>query len=695
MLSDQVVSARRAVIGWFSLLGAAVGLLIGIAEAVFLSRVPHVPALLAPDVRYVIWFLAPLAGMGLFGFLGCSLGLLAALHNPSCSRWNSYLLASLVGATCAYAASALHLFHVRAGDLMSWSSLVPLLVGLGVGTMSTLLAARFARRAAGFVLNRLMTRPPRFLVGLVVPAGLISLLGVTLYPLRLASNAAHANPDATKAAPNIVLISLDTVRADHLSAYGYSRPTSPNINRLADQGVLFESAISPSAWTLASHASMFTGLLPHQHGANWSVPLDARYRTLAELLTSYGYDTGGFTSNIFYGQDGWGMGQGFSTFDDDSASRRHNFAATLTGRALAQPLYQHLVHYDFLDRRNARELNADVFRWLAGRSSRPYFLFINYFDAHDPYHTGTAHDARFGRIRKRLIKQVNSIDGVQVPEPLSAEDQASLIAGYDNCLAFLDEQVGNLVESLRRSGSWSNTIVIITSDHGEGFGEHDRYGHGWNVYREAVHVPLVFLGAGIPAGLRISHLARTRELFPTVLDLAVGDKLPLRRVSLRRFWTPGFQSEAFDDFVISETMENTPLPDPYATIGLMTSEWHYIHDRTGQAELYRWRTDPAEKLNLADSPQHREALGQLRERLRKYLHSSVRPWKGSAYLFALDEPGYSFLLETAFAPLLPSVASETQFRVGAAQTIFAPDAPSATRRPSLSDEDLMKSLPYH
>ena len=693
-MSDQVVSARRAVFGWFGLLGAAVGLLVGVGEAALLSRVPHVPPLQTPDVRYVIWFLAPLAGMALFGLLGFSLGLLAALQNPLSSRWNLYLLGSLVGTTCAYVASALWLFHVREGDLISWSSLVPLFVGFGVGTMGTLLASRRARRAKGYVLDRLRTRPPRFPAGLVAFAGLMSLLGVALYPLRLASNAAHASPAATKTSPNIVLISLDTVRADHLSAYGYTRPTTPNIDRLADQGVLFESAISPSAWTLTSHASMFSGLLPHQHGANWSVPLDGRFRTLAELLTSYGYETGGFTSNIFYGQDGWGMGQGFSTFDDDSASRRHNLAATLTGRALVQPLYQHLVHYDLFDRRDAREVNADVFRWLEGRSSRPYFLFINYFDAHDPYTTGTAHDARFGQIRKSLIKQINSIDGVQVPEPLSAEEQASLITGYDNCVAFLDEQVGNLVETLRRSRSWSNTIVIITSDHGEGFGEHDRYGHGWNVYREAVHVPLVFLGAGIPVGLRISHLARTRELFPTVLDLAVGERLPLRRVSLRRFWTPGFQPEAFDDFVISETMENTPLPDPYATIGLMTSEWHYIHDRTGQVELYRWRADPAEKLNLADSPQHREALGKMRERLREYLRSSVRPWNGATYLFALDEPGYSFMLETAFAPLLPSTTSEAQFRVGAVQTLFAPDAPSAAPRPSLSDEDSMKSLPY-
>jgi arylsulfatase A-like enzyme len=529
---------------------------------------------------------------------------------------------------------------------------------------------------------------------LIISGMTISVLGAALYPLRPAASAAQASTSRANASPNIVLISLDTVRADHLSAYGYFRPTTPQIDRLAAQGVLFESAMAAAPWTLASHASMFTGLLPHQHGANWFLPLDLRFRTLAEILNSSGYETAGFTSNLYYGQDGWGMGQGFETFEDDSASRRHNLAATFAGRALVQPFYQHVVHYDLFDRRDARELNADVFRWFERRSSRPFFLFINYFDAHDPYLTGTAHDRRFGRISKTMVKQVNGIDGVRVPEPPSAEDQASLVAGYDNCVAFLDEQVGRLVERLRQSPAWANTVVIITSDHGEAFGEHERYGHGWNVYKEATHVPLIFVGPGIPSGLRIAHLARTREIFPTVLDLAVGEKLPLARVSLRRFWTPGFQPEAFDDFVISENIENSPELEPATSVGLMTSEWHYVHDRSGRVELYHWPTDPAERVNLADSTQHRETLAQMRGRLAEYLRHSVRPWQGAAYLFALEEPGYSFLHEVAFGPLLPPSAPEAQVRVGAAQSLFAPDVPAATRRPALSDEDLMKSLPY-
>ncbi len=641
----------------------------------------------------MIWFLAPLTGMALFGLWGSSLGLIAMRQTPSNSRWNVSFFASLVGAICAYAATAVKLFHVREGDLASWSSLVHPILAFLVGALTALVAARLAPRARELALGRLMTSPPRWTGGLVAVAGLVCLGGTALYPQRPSSRAAPAAPLASNS-PNIVLISLDTVRADHLSSYGYPRPTTPTIDRLAGQGVLFEAAIAPSAWTLASHASMFTGLLPHQHGANWLAPLDGRFRTLAEILASYGYETGGFTSNIFYGQDGWGMGQGFSTFDDDSASRRHNLAATLTGRALLQPLYQNLVRYDLFDRRNARELNRDILRWLEGRSSHPYFLFVNYFDAHDPYITGTPHDAHFGRISKGVIKQVNSIDGVQVPEPLSAEEQASLITGYDNCLAFLDQQVGKLVEVLRQSPGWPNTVVIITADHGEGFGEHDRYGHGWNVYKEAVHVPLIFLGPGVPGGLRISHLVRTRELFPTILDFAVADRLPVRRASLRRFWTPGFQPDAFDDFAISETTENTPLPDPYSTLGLMTSEWHYIHDRTGQVELYRWRNDPAERQNLADSPQYRETLSQLRARLKEYLGSSVRPWKGTAYLTALDESGYSFLIETAFRPTGSPGPSSSQYQIGAVQTLFPADAPSGALHPSLSDEDLIKSLPY-
>jgi arylsulfatase A-like enzyme len=485
------------------------------------------------------------------------------------------------------------------------------------------------------------------------------------------------------------------VRADHLSTYGYFRPTTPNLDRLATQGVLFENAIAPSPWTLTTHASLFTGLLPHQHGADWAIPLDGGPRTLAEILRSQGYETAGFTSNLYYCQNGWGIGRGFDEYEDDSSSLRNNLAATLAGHLLAQPLYQQFVRYDLFARRNARDVNGDVLRWFRQRSSRPFFLFINYFDAHDPYLAPPPFDSRFGKLTDAVVRVVNSIDGVRVRRPLYGKDQESLVAGYDNSLAFLDDQVGKLVQVLAASPDWKNTIVIITSDHGEAFGEHVMYGHGWNAYREVLHVPLIILGPGIPAGLRASHIAPIYEIFPTVLDLALGGRPPFRRTSLRRFWTPGFQPEPFDESVVSELIPNLHGPDRKAYITLMTAEWHYLEDSLGRAELYHWTTDPREKINLIDAPEHQGIVNELRARLRQQIAFSVRPWRGSEYLLALDQPGYSFLQEIAFGREGQNPPSSPQLRVGYAQSLFAPGNSPSRRQPVKRDEDLLRSLPYH
>lgn len=684
-------------LAWFVLTGATVGLLVGALEAAFLSFSPRPATLLEPDVHYVIWFVAPLAGLVLFGLVGSALGLVAARQRRSRHIWSTVLIATLAGCAAAYLASAVYLHPVRQGDLISLRNLAIPLVGFVIGFGCALLLARIIRSRVSSVAAFETARPLRYWALALLLTGITCVVGVAVGPAdpRSLSQLAQTSVPLRVHSPNLVLITLDTVRADHVSAYGYHRPTTPNLDRWAARGVLFENAIAPSPWTLTTHASIFTGLLPHQHGANWLVPLDTSVRTLAEILHLNGYETAGFTSNLYYGQAGWGMQQGFEVYRDDSGSRQHNLAMTMASRGLLQPLYQHLVRYDLLDRRKAEEVNRDVRRWFYRRSNRPFFLFINYFDAHDPYLTGTAYDTRFGRISRSAIWQVNSIDGVRARGPLPPADQEALIAGYDNCLAYLDQQLDQLLRLLASSPAWEDTIVIITSDHGEAFGEHGRYGHGWTVGREVLRVPLVFVGRGVPAGLRISHLARLRELFPTILELALGERVPLQHVSLRRFWTPGFQADPHHAFVISETMDNSPRVEPATRmcISLMTPQWHYLQDRHGRVELYRWPSDPEEKTNLADSPEYDATAEQLREFLRATVQHSIRPWRGAVYLFALDRPGYSFLREVAFTPLLRPPTSFRDFRLGASQAYFPADAPSS-RRPVPSDEDLMKSLPY-
>ncbi len=689
---------RWEVVRRFTAAGASVGLLVGICEAVFLHTTPHTPALQEPDVQYVVFFLAPLVNLAGFGVLGLGLGV-AAAWGRSANPWRiSSLLAAGLGVTGAFVASLVQLHHVGLRRVVEPENLpLPLACCFGVFALALpALKLSWSRLAPLFSPkpSRLFGHMARILFWTmaIAVAGLISFLATESSRLASAHDA-RAKPGRQ---PNIVLISLDTVRADHLSTYGYPRPTTPHIDRLAGQGVLFENAFSPASWTLPSHAAMFTELLPHQHGADWFRPLDAGPSTLAEVLRSLGYETAGFNSNLYYGQKGWGLAQGFEIYEDNGSSLRHNLAATHMARVLFQPLYERFDTYDALPRRNAGEVNRGVLRWFRQRSTRPFFLFINYFDAHEPYFAPPPYDRRFGQVPDAVQRKVRPMidDEERFPWPLTEEEKSSLIAGYDNCLAYLDSEVGQLLRFLADSPGWSHTVVIITSDHGESFGEHGRYSHGRDLYRETLQVPLIILGPGIPAGLRIPHIARIREIFPTILGFALDHDSSFARYSLCRYWTPGFRPEPFDEMVVSELnpfFHETGRP---LAISLMTAEWHYLHHSSGRRELYRWPTDPEESLNLSELPEYEGTLQALHQQLYEYVGLSFRPWHGPEYLFALDRPpDYSYLLDTTFGLKLQTSLPPHLSRVGACQAVLAPAHP-APRQLQPEQRDLIKSLPY-
>ncbi len=664
---------RRGLVARFALAGATLGMLVGFYEAALLYFVPRIPGHLQTDVRYVIWFLAPLGTLVFFGLLGSILGWAATWTRLPSPLAPAILAAVGMGLVGAYAACSHVLLHVWITDLLTAGDLVTATLWFALLFVGTLFALRLGWDRVGRFFGGEAHSDIRIWTKAVILATVVLVSGVVFYAaggfvVRFSTQASELRAAGR---PNIILITLDTTRADHLSIYGYARPTTPHIDSLARQGLVFEDTLSSTSWTLPAHASIFTGLLPHQHGAGWAVPLDTSALTLAEILNSRGYQTAGFTANFGYGPAGWGMGQGFSVYDDDSFSVRHNFIQTLLGGLIVQPLYQNLVAYDRFDRRSAQQINRDVFRWFERRSTVPFFVFINYYDAHAPYLAPPPYDRRFGQISENLKRNPISAMGERVPKTLSRDEEASLIAGYDNCLAYLDEQVGKLLEFLSSTPDWSKTIVIITSDHGEGFGEHNAYGHGWNLYRETLQVPLIFYGPGIPRGRRIRQIARIREIFTTVLDLTLGDSVPLRRSSMRRFWAPDFKPEPVDDVAVSELTPDYREPDRPILISLMTSEWHFIHDSRGNAELYHRPTDPLENENLSRSPRYQPTAQALEERLEEYVRRSRRPWSWSEYLLALDRPGHPFLREAVSSPT------------------WMP------RRPASLDEELVKSLPYH
>ena len=681
-----------------ALVGSFLGFAIGICEAARLYFVPT-PPLLVPDVRYVIWFLAPLVDLSLGGLIGLAFGLVAAV--PWADARVARLVAVLMGVVGVFSAlgAALLLPGIVTGRLpvdSSWRWLG------GSVTFFAWTAYYWRRPLRSYLQDEGRPHEGRLVATLASVVALL-LAGVAAFELNpdLRVPSVQASSTLTPGKPNVVLITLDTVRADHLSLYGYSRPTTPNLDGWARQGVVFDNAIAPSSWTLPSHSSIFTGLLPHQHGADWSSPVDMGRWTLAEVLRSHGYDTGGFFANPYYGKAGWGMAQGFETFEDVSALARHNLISTWGGAHFLQPYYYNHVRPDELDRIDASEINRDVARWYRHLSGRPFFLFVNYFDAHEPHLAPTPYDQRFGRISRAVTEKAarliasDEAGGSQQQDHLSEQERQSLVDGYDNSLAYLDTQVGDLLRFLASRPEWPNTIVIITADHGQAFGEHGLYGHGNSVYRELLHVPLMVLGPGVPAGQRIAETVTTRKLFPTVLDLALKIKSPYSDNSLARWWEPGFKPKPDDGIAISE-LAPPGNGDP-SYISLTTSEWQYIRDSQGHQELYDWKESPAEELNLARS--HPAQVQELDAYLRERIASSLAPWVEPEYLAGLVPAGSPPADHNPPSPKFGPEQPASLHRVGTSQRYFGfqrSEYSYSTPRPSPKpDEELLESLPYH
>ncbi|MDE3178033.1 MAG: sulfatase [Acidobacteriota bacterium] len=702
------LASRWRMISRFTLAYAFIGFCAGLLEAGLLFFIPRASGLIRPDVQYVIWFIAPLACFIAGALLGFILGVLVSLRKGGAAAAVIFAAAGL-GIAGAYVISLLAEFGVGASSILS------LRVGprtaiasfIAVFIAALILLAIFGRRRllqTGAARARL-----RWLAAdLIILAVLI--IGVIFYAThRPFSNSGiknaeinpHASASPAPAMPNIALIVLDTVRADHLTCYGYPRPTTPNICKLAARGVLFENAIAPSSWTLPSIASIFTGLMPHQTGANWGRAPGAAPWALARILRSKGYETAGFNANPYYGLAGWRLSNGFDIYEDDSYSLRHNLAVTLVGQSAAQYLYDHLFRYNQFNHRTAADVNRDVVRWARGRDpSLPYFLFINYMDAHRPYLPPPPYDHRFGAISRGLLSRlVEPLDDGRPRSPYTPEDRAQMIDSYDNSLAYLDAQAGRLVDFLSRLPGGGRTIFIVTSDHGEGFGEHETYDHGWNLYREVLHVPLIMAGPGIPAAQRIAALVPNRELFSTILDLTLGLKGVVEQTSLRRDWEsssaagPGGHQPAAaapSAGVLSELDVFSRGTDP-ASISLAAAQWRLIVNSGRETELYDVENDPQEKTNLAADPTLRGTLASLRGEMEARLAYSLLPWRATDYLAPLDRPDAPFIQRISGHPPLPAAG----IPIGAAQAIFSHAPPSQLIRPSPSQQETLRALPYH
>ncbi len=367
--------------------------------------------------------------------------------------------------------------------------------------------------------------------------------------------------------PNVVVITIDTTRADHLGSYGYDRPTTPNIDALAGESVRFEHGFAHVPITLPSHTSIFTGTLPLFHGVrdNGHYVVREELVTLAELLRGRGYATGAFIS-AFVLDSRYGLDQGFDTYDDN-----------LTAEWNEDNLRDARIYNQMVTDRTADQTTERALAWLGETAGEPLFLWVHYYDPHHRYNPPRPYDQRF-------------------------QDSP-----YDGEIAFMDSQIGRLLDGLRERGLWDDSLVVLTSDHGEGLGDHGESTHAVLTYDATMQVALMFkppAASGIAPGVsegRVSHV----DVLPTITDL-LGIQAPeeVQGHSLASLLRGGEGREHPSYFECN-------LPrfgfgwEPI--FGVRAEGWKYVH--APQPELYHLAEDPDELYNLAAAePERRRDL---------------------------------------------------------------------------------------
>lgn len=504
---------------------------------------------------------------------------------------------------------------------------VPGLYATAAVTLAAGLAAGIGRRA-----DRHPGRLPRILA-VSAPALVVAVLvlgGWGRIQATLAENRAAPTPAPVAAdAPNVLLLVLDTVRAESLSIHGYDRDTTPNLARLAARGIKFNQARATAPWTLPSHASMLTGRWPHELKVGEKTPLDATYPTLAEFLTDRGYATGGFIANTFFCNAWFGLARGFEHYDDfyqeqSSVSVAEALRCTSLGRFGAKLLNDPLGVER--QRKDAARISGDFLNWVDAQRGRPFFAFLNYFDAHTPYLMPPGGEYRFGRppANAHELATLQEFDN-RLRTSVTDDDVALARDAYDDLIAHLDAEIGRLFDELESRGILDNTIIILTSDHGEGLGEHGLIGHGRSLYDTETRVPLlVFLPQSAHAGQVVDRAASLRDIPATVVDLLnLETESPFPGASLSRFWSAESESQDPETPVLVEVLlrekisRNLDRPPAWRgpMRGIVAENRAYIRNADGREELYDIQNDPAQSRDLTETEDAPSILDRMRERL--------------------------------------------------------------------------------
>lgn len=417
-------------------------------------------------------------------------------------------------------------------------------------------------------MNSLITRLIRFLAALTA----VALLSV------------GCNPLADSSLRNVVLISIDTLRADHVGCYGYQPPTTPEIDRLATSGVVFEHAYATSPWTLPSHASMFTGLYPRGHGAdliNKSIPLGIM--TLTEVLKDSGYRTGGVVCAPLLGTM-YNFQQGFDVYDTELIDGLNDSDSPL-----------------------ADEVTDRGLQYLKGLKKGPFFLFLHYWDPHHPYNPPKEYANLFDPDYSGTVDGSNIRERNDMVPGMDPRDLRHIVALYDGEIRYTDQAIGKFLAGLEKMGLRDNTLVVLTSDHGEEFLEHGGRAHLVQCWQETIHVPLIMRIPWLKSkASRFAPPVSLVDLPNTILELVAAKKsLPENNgISLAGAIVKG---EALPDRrLLAETRMGQPQGREQTrgnwTVLIDANQikyHHFVNPGEKFNALFDLRTDPREQNDLS------------------------------------------------------------------------------------------------
>lgn len=433
------------------------------------------------------------------------------------------------------------------------------------------------------------------------------------------------------AAPDIVLISVDTLRPDRLGCFGHERPTSPAIDALAARGALFRNAFSPAPWTLPTHMSIFTSLYPSFHklergGTSGNIRLDDSETTLPQLLQARGYATAAFVAHPFLAA-AWGFDRGFDRYE------RHNAdAAEQSGRAVL-----------WIEWRR--------FHAAQGVGPSSFFVFLHYIDPHEPYDPPERYRQMFAAGYEGKLKPEDEFVSLYSDRDFDSPADARFVQDlYDGEIRYVDDELARVFDAVRSTGGEGSTVFVLTSDHGEEFRDHGAMGHKHSLYPEELRVPLILVDPRtIAAGQRIEAPVSVLDILPTLTSLA-GAELPRNAQGLSTLlWVKSKGGSA--PAPVSSTRYL------FGELGPLGSDWErdfrmrsirsgrynliftFAADGTIRKELYDWRDEPAEKRDLYSERREDPEVRELERRLDTFIREGLayKPEAAETNRIPLDE----------------------------------------------------------